>query len=472
MGTFELIPSREGPVVREPSEQEGLGSAVLLHNARWFTKVRWIVVSVFLAMGLAGHLIPGMMRNLGVVPPTRWPFILAGVIALANVLFRALVRRLKEDAPRRAVEVNIWLQIVVDMLLVTILVHIVGSTTTFIPFTYLFHIVLACIFFQPRHSLAVTFLAAGLYFLLVVLELSGIWPVSGILADTPRAHLQDKTLFVVFAGSAVLVWFGVWYLVSTLSEAVRKRDQQLDAANERLIQADREKNRQVLRTTHGLKAPFSGIESNIQVLRFQYWDEIPESVRTIINRIEVRAQTLSERIKQILVLGDLKSQPTREDRSVPVDLQSVIHAVVEDLAEKTKDRRIALDVRISPATVLGNMEELIILFSNLVANAIFYSHEGGRVEVSARQDADDVHVSVSDHGIGIRDEALPHIFDEYFRTEEAARFNKLSTGLGLAIVKETVRNLGLRIKVASELGKGTTFEVRVPKRKEPVHGGG
>ena len=102
MGTFELIPSREGPVVREPSEQEGLGSAVLLHNARWFTKVRWIVVSVFLAMGLAGHLIPGMMRNLGVVPPTRWPFILAGVIALANVLFRALVRRLKEDAPRRA----------------------------------------------------------------------------------------------------------------------------------------------------------------------------------------------------------------------------------------------------------------------------------------------------------------------------------------------------------------------------------
>ena len=228
----------------------------------------------------------------------------------------------------------------------------------------------------------------------------------------------------------------------------------------------------MLRTTHGLKAPFSGIESNIQVLRFQYWDEIPESVRTIINRIEVRAQTLSERIKQVLVLGDLKSQPTREDRSVPVDLQSVIHAVVEDLAEKTKDRRIALDVRISPATVLGNMEELIILFSNLVANAIFYSHEGGRVEVSARQDADDVHVSVSDHGIGIRDEALPHIFDEYFRTEEAARFNKLSTGLGLAIVKETVRNLGLRIKVASELGKGTTFEVRVPKRKEPVHGGG
>ena len=268
------------------------------------------------------------------------------------------------------------------------------------------------------------------------------------------------------------MWLGVWYLVSTLSEAVRKRDQQLDAANEQLVQADQEKNRQVLRTTHDLKAPFSGIESNIQVLRFQYWDDIPESVRTIITRIEVRVQTLSERIKDILVLGDLKSQAAREDRSVPVDLQSVSNAVVEDLGEKAKDRRISLDVQISPTTVLGNMEELIVLFSNLVANAIFYSHEGGRVEVSARQDAEEVHVSVSDHGIGIRDEVLPHIFDEYFRTEEAARFNKLSTGLGLAIVKETARNLGLRIRVASELGKGTTFEVNVPKKKEPVHRGG
>jgi len=55
MGTFELLASREGPGVREPSEPEGLGSAVLLHNARWFTKVRWIVVSVFVVTGLAGH---------------------------------------------------------------------------------------------------------------------------------------------------------------------------------------------------------------------------------------------------------------------------------------------------------------------------------------------------------------------------------------------------------------------------------
>ncbi|MFH1006153.1 MAG: HAMP domain-containing sensor histidine kinase [Candidatus Latescibacterota bacterium] len=462
MGTFELIPSREGLGVREPSKQEGLGSVVLLHNARWFTKVRWIVAAVFMAMGLAGHLIPGMMRSLGVIPPLRWSFALAGAIILANLVFRGLVGRLKEDAPRRAVEINLSLQIVGDMTLVTILVHLVGSTDTFIAFAYLFHIALACIFFPPRHSLLVTFLAAGLYLLCVTLEHSGIWPGGGIF-DPLRVHVQDNTVSMLFAVSAVLVWFGVWSLVSTLSQAVRKRDQKLDAVNEQLRKAEQETNRQVLRTTHDLKAPFSGIESNIQVLRFQYWDEIPESVRTIIERIEVRAQTLSERIKQILVLGDLRSQISLEDRAVPLDLHAVIADVIEDLSEKAKARGISLDVRVSPATVPGNAKQLTMLFSNLVANAISYSHEGGRVEVSAREDAEAIHVSVSDHGIGIKEEGLPHIFEEYYRTEEAARFNSLSTGLGLAIVKETAANLGLGIKVSSELGKGTTFEVRVPK---------
>ena len=472
MGTFELIASREGLGVREPSERKGLGSAVLLHNARWFTQVRWIVVSVFVVTGLAGNLVPGTIRSLGLIPPTRWPWILAGAIALANIFFRVLVRRLKEDSPRRAVEANIWLQIVVDMMLVTALVHIVGSTDTFVPFTYLFHIVLACIFFPPRYSLMVTLLAAGLYFLCVVLELSGIWPTAGILADPSRAHLQDNALSVAFAGSAVLVWLGVWYLVSTLSEAVRKRDQQLDAANQQLIKADQETNQQVLRTTHDLKAPFSGIESNIQVLRFQYWDEIPESVRKIIDRIQMRAKTLSERIKDILILGDLRSQTAPEDGSGSVDLRSVLNAVIEELDEKAKDRRVSLDVEVPSTIVVGSMKQLTILFSNLVANAVFYSHEGERVEVSAKEDADEVHISVSDYGIGIKDEALPHIFDEYFRTKEAVRFNKLSTGLGLAIVKEIARNLGLRMRVTSEQGAGTTFEVTIPKKGEPINQGG
>ncbi len=138
-------------------------------------------------------------------------------------------------------------------------------------------------------------------------------------------------------------------------------------------------------------------------------------------------------------------------------------AVIEDLNEKAKDRKITLKVNIPSVLVQGNIEPLGILFSNLVANAIFYSHEGGTVNVSARQTGNRVFVSVADQGIGIREDAIPHIFDEYYRTKEASKFNKMSTGLGLSMVKEIARNLGLGVRVSSEQGRGTTFDVTMRK---------
>jgi signal transduction histidine kinase len=73
---------------------------------------------------------------------------------------------------------------------------------------------------------------------------------------------------------------------------------------------------------------------------------------------------------------------------------------------------------------------------------------------------------VQDRGIGIKEEALPHIFEEYYRTKEAARFNRHSTGLGLSIVKEIAQNLDLRIRVESEAGEGTIFRVYLPEEKK------
>jgi two-component system phosphate regulon sensor histidine kinase PhoR len=465
MSTYELSTSKDDILVQEPTGQGHLGSAVLIHNAVWFTKVRWIVAAVFALAGLVGVLLPGTMKNAGIVLPSRELWILAGILVILNTVFYTIVSRLNEGSPRKTVETYIWLQIITDLLIVTVLVHLVGSTVTFIAFTYLFHIALACIFFPKKNSLLVTLLAAGLYLALVSLELTGVWPRANILSSIPYPYPKEKFMSMFFAGSAVFIWLIVWYLVSTLSEAVRKRDQQLSAANQRLIKADQEKTQQVLITTHELKAPFAGIESNIQILKFKYWNEIQEPIRAIINKIDTRAQTLRERIREILVLGDLKSQPTREKYSGAVDLKMVIHAVLEEIAEKAKDRNISIDVDVPSIEIPVHTEKLKMLFSNLVSNAISYSHQGGNVKLSAQESRDEILVSVSDHGIGIRDDALPHIFDEYFRTKEASKFNKMSTGLGLAMVKEIARNSGLGIKVTSELGKGTTFEVTIPKNR-------
>jgi len=470
MPTYELTWDDQPGEQYSAAESGGLESAVLIQNARWFTFIRWIVVAVLLAAGLAGWAMRGPIARLGIVPPLGWPWLLAGILAAANAVFCVLVRRLADDTPRQVIKANIWSQIACDLLIVTALVHIVGSLDTYFSFTYLFHIALACIFFPRRESLVVTMFAACLYLGCVGLELGGILAGGGMLAGSLAPAQRPLVVSLGLAGSAVGVWFVVWYLASTLSEALQKRGRQLRQANQRLLLADQEKNLQVLRVTHDLKAPFSGIESNIQVLRLEHWDEMSQPVRDLIERIQARGQALSERIRDILLLGDLRSR-ARPSVLEPVDIRAVMDDVLSGLKGSADSRRVAVDVDVPALRVLGEKKPLTVLFANLVANAILYSREGGRVEIRAAGEAGAVRVTVRDQGIGIAADALPHVFQEFYRTTEAARFNRLSTGLGLAIVRTVARHLGLKVSVDSEEGKGTEFKVLLRAAGEKGDGG-
>ncbi len=460
MTSFELLPAGAEPAGL-PLPQ-GLGTPVLFRNATWFIKVRWIVVGLFLAAGAAGRLLPGAFRSAGLLLPHRGLWMLAGALAAVNLIFHFYSRTLTAASAPTRLRAVLWLQILVDLAAVTFLVHLIGSTETFIAFTYLFHISLACIFFPQGSSLLVSLIAAFLYLATVTLELTGLWNGGGILAAPLLADRHSAALKALFAGSAVFVWFIVWYFVSSLSEAVRRQDLVLSRANEQLIKADQEKTRQVMLTTHDLKAPFAGIESNIQVLKSLHWGEVPEPVRAIIGKIDHRAQALRERIRDILILGDLKAHRAGQFPAAPLDLKEVVNAALEELNEKAESRRISLLVEVPSLALVANRERLSILIANLVDNAVSYSQAGGAVELKAAKAGSQVWFSVSDRGIGIKEEALPHIFEEYYRTKSAAQHNPDSTGLGLSIVREIARSCGWTIRVESEVGRGTTFQVFMP----------
>ena len=102
-------------------------------------------------------------------------------------------------------------------------------------------------------------------------------------------------------------------------------------------------------------------------------------------------------------------------------------------------------------------------FINLLSNAIDYSRPGGKVYVSSHLgDQSERLVIIKDEGIGIPEDKLPRIFDEYYHTKEAKQHNKQSTGLGLAIVKHIAEINHIRIRVESPPGVGTSFELKFP----------
>jgi signal transduction histidine kinase len=108
-------------------------------------------------------------------------------------------------------------------------------------------------------------------------------------------------------------------------------------------------------------------------------------------------------------------------------------------------------------------EQVRVLFSNVLANAVNYSFRNGQVQVACgEQPGGGARVVIRDHGIGIEPDKLPLIFAEYYRTDRAAQHNASSSGLGLAIVRHVAQTHRIHITVESEVDKGTEFRLEFP----------
>ena len=111
--------------------------------------------------------------------------------------------------------------------------------------------------------------------------------------------------------------------------------------------------------------------------------------------------------------------------------------------------------------ILIDAEQMSRVLANLLANALHHSSTGGRIELAARSVRGEIELSVTDSGAGIAPEALPHIFDRFYRAEASRSRDEGGTGLGLAIAKSIVEAHGATLRVESEIGRGSTFTIRL-----------
>ncbi len=456
-------------------------TVLVVRNVLWFCWFRWIVAGTLAVLGTLG-VGTRVLERLGLtVGP--WALVTAAVLVGLNAAFRWHAGRLKRRPSLAGALRNLWAQIVGDLLVLTAVVHFTGSLETYVAFAYLFHIVLACIFFTPPFSLLVTALACVLYTVCVLADQAGWIPAGGIYADDSlRQHIAETPrVLAVNLVSAQAVWLVVWYLASHLSGMVQRRDREVREANRRLAAVLKERTQHMLRTTHELKAPFAAIDANTQLLLKGHCGALPEEAAEVVRRIGGRSRRLAREIQEMLQLANLQSTSAESLPRADLDVAAVLRSAVAQVRE-TADRRdvdLQTDLRAAPVSAVKDHVEM--LAANLLSNAVSYSRPGGRVAVRCRPQAGGgAEIAVEDQGIGIPAEKLPRIFDEYYRTNEAARHNPDSTGLGLAIVRQVAELNRMRVRVRTAPGRGTTFTVVVPppssspavsrSRKERSHG--
>ncbi len=457
---YELPISSAVGIASDAADEHGaksLPELILARNVIWFCRCRWIVAIVLLGLGVLGRF-DGLVRHIGLLPPGLWPFILSGFLVLCNVVYLAQARSMRSSNKPNGSTANLWAQIILDLMVLTVVVHFLGSVRTYIPFAYLFHIVLACVFFSRWQSLTVVIIASLLFGACVTAEYTGIISTVHVFTNEEPTAIHGLSL-----PSAVGIWFVVWYMVANLSEMVRTRDLKLVETNFRLVAAQGERSRHMLTMTHQLKAPFAAIHANVQLLLKGYCGELPSEAMDVAKRIAARSRRLTGEIQEMLQLANLSSSSQKQLDSTEVNLSELLNWCVELIRPLAQEHGVTLDVDIKPVRVQGVEDHLKMLFSNLLSNAVLYSHKGGCVTVRCSYEpTSQAVISISDEGIGIATEKLSHIFDEHYRTKEAVYHNKESSGLGLAIVRHVAELYEIRLQVQSQSGTGTIFKLWVP----------
>jgi signal transduction histidine kinase len=166
-------------------------------------------------------------------------------------------------------------------------------------------------------------------------------------------------------------------------------------------------------------------------------------------------------IESLLELARLDAGHTAGQRE-PMDLATCAADCVDLVRPLGSERRITLHTELATAPCIGDTDQLALVLTNLLTNAIHYNHDGGEVRLTTRSENDTAIATVADNGPGIAPEHLPRIFDRFYRADAARTSSQGRTGLGLAIAKGIVKAHDGNLTVASELGKGATFEIRLP----------
>ena len=213
--------------------------------------------------------------------------------------------------------------------------------------------------------------------------------------------------------------------------------------------------------SHELRTPLTSILAFVETLENGATED-PESCQRFLSIIRKNASRMHDLIDDILELTAIEGGNIQL-RAAPVELHSLVDEVCASLATQAEARQITLANNVAPgAMVYADSRRLEQMLTNLVDNGIKFSRQNGAVTISHEPGTRD-RILVTDDGDGIPAQHLERLFERFYRVDRARSRELGGTGLGLAIVKHLALLHGGEVTVQSELGKGSTFTIHLPK---------
>lgn len=291
----------------------------------------------------------------------------------------------------------------------------------------------------------------GLPVVLIMTALGGMFmasralnPVDTITRTVQNIHATDMSKRIVYQGPTDEL--------SRLTETLNSMLERLQIAfdTERRFTAD---------ASHELRTPLTAIKGQVSVTLTR--NREPDEYIETLHRIQTETDRLIRVTNDLLFLARLDAASLRWQTET-VNLSDLLEAIIEQIQVIAQDKQITIAATIPDNIIINAMtDHLIRLYLNLLDNAVKYTPNGGKVEVSVQQDNQSIRVIIADTGIGIASEDLPFLFERFYRAGRERHIHD-GSGLGLPIASQIVRTHGGTIEISSVLEQGTRVTVSLP----------
>ncbi len=476
----------------------------LFIRIEWFIKLRWVFV-----IGLAFTIFVATQIFNVDLPLSKILTILVVVVVYNTALYlfhRFSGQRLVDDPRRMRIETN--LQIGLDLLALTFLIHFSGGVENPFIFFYLFHAIMGSILLSRTDVWVQGFAVSTLFIIFIALEyfeiiahyhLEGFFP-----KDLHQDFLYVSVVCMVLLGTV----FTTIYMSSTIVQGLRAREEELfltrnilQKRSEDLEDANlqlKEKQKQLVQSeklaslgrlvsgiAHEINNPIQFIQGNMQILREASQDILPIIDKHAESHPDLTLARLNypffrknapvllddmskgaERIRNIV--ADLKAFARRDEGGMDdeVDLNEVIQVSKRLVYNKIKHYRINEDLYPELPKLQGSGSKLEQVVVATLINSVeaLDNRSDGTIKITTRTEDDgkSISLSISDNGPGMSEEIKDRIFDPFFTTKQSTG----GTGLGLSVIYGIIEEHGGHIDVETRVGKGTTFTYHLPVNRE------
>jgi signal transduction histidine kinase len=434
------------------------GNYLIMERIFWLINLRWIASGgVIFTVYFVGHILK--------IPLNIFPLYLTSLaLGSYNLIFLLFALHLKRKNINNLIVSRIAnVQISLDLLTLTLLIHFSGGIENPFIFYFIFHMIIASILLSRRAAFLQATLAISLLILIVVLEYIGFLPHYCLKGFIPYT-LHNNLLYIVGVSFVFITTLYIAiYMATSISGELRDREVRLRKANVLLKEKDRIKSEYVLRVSHDIKEHLSAIQSCVEPINEEIAGRLTDTQKELSSAANNRIHKLLFFVNALLEITKIRL--AKEVKMTSFSLKEMLVSIERDIKERAKEKGVIFhtDIKIFAGNLKGvkvYLEEAVL---NLLSNAIKYTPKGGEVHLKVEEKENRLLIKIRDSGIGIPKDEMPFIFNEFYRASNARDIEKHSSGLGLSITKEIIQMHKGKIWVESELGKGTTFYIDLPK---------